>query len=72
MDIRGGRMNNKSKSEILEQEIQAMYRRQGLEERKQKFKTEIEAIEYTKKQDEEIQKYIQKRKKELGIDNSTK
>ena len=60
-------MTNKQKNELLKKEVDELYRKQFEDERKQNFISELEAIKYTKKQDEEIKKFVEKRKKELGI-----
>ena len=65
-------MTNEKKIKMLEQEVHNLYKKQAEEERKQKFKNEIEAVAFSKKQDNEILEYIKRRKKELKIDNSTK
>lgn len=67
VDIRGGEMTNKQKNELLKKEVAELYRKQFEDERKQKFISELEAMKYTRKQDEEIKKFLEKRKKELGI-----
>lgn len=60
-------MTDKEKWDIIEKEIDELYRKQFEDERKQTFKDELEAIEYSKKQNEKIFEHIAKRKKELGI-----
>lgn len=60
-------MTDKEKYDIIEKEINEMYKKQFEEERKQKFKSEIEAIEFSHKFHEKIVAHIKKRKKELGL-----
>lgn len=67
IDIRGGKMTDKEKYEIIKKEIDELYRKQFEDERKQNFISELEAIKHTRKQDKEIKEFVEKRKKELGI-----
>lgn len=67
IDIRGGKMTDKEKYEIIKKEIDELYIKQFEDERKQNFISELEAIKYTRKQDKEIKEFVEKRKKELGI-----
>lgn len=65
-------MTGKEKYEIIKKEIDELYRKQFEDERKQNFISELEAMKYTRKQDEEIKKIVEKRKKELGISTKLK
>ena len=65
-------MTNNEKKELLNKEMRQKYSEYFKKERKQKFKTEQESIEYTNKFHKELIEYIEKRKEELEIEDSTK
>lgn len=65
-------MTTKDKKDLLNKEMNDLISEQLAEARKQKFKNELEASLYTKKQGEELIEFIKRRKKELGIEDSTK
>lgn len=64
-------MTDKEKYELLQSEINKKYDEYFEEEQNQHFKDEFECIKFSEKFHKELKEFIEKRKKELGIKDST-